>query len=84
MLTDPLTLFDQTIDNLELLAALLADEIDERVQNPQAQQGIQDTMSLHRATHGKIRILLPILRAARAAQEDLSRATRPSYCLHCD
>jgi hypothetical protein len=80
VLTDPLTLFDQTIDNLEILAAILADEIDERIQRQQLEQGV----AIHRVAHGKIGLLLPILRAARMAQENMARATRPPNCIHCD
>ncbi len=81
MFTDPLTLFDQTIDNLETLAAVLADELDERMHSPEAERS---GVTVYRAAHIKIGSLLPALRAARVAQEELTRLSRRAHCMNCD
>ena len=81
MFTDPLTLFDQTIDNLETLAAVLADELDERMHTPEAERA---GVVVYRAAQLKIGSLLPALRAARIAQEEQSRGTNRPHCRHCD
>jgi hypothetical protein len=81
MFTDPLTLFDQTIDNLETLAAVLADELDERVQ---ATAPEHSGLTAYRAAHIRIGSLLPALRAARIAQEQTTRSMFRNVCVNCD
>jgi len=65
MFTDALTLIDQTIENLETLAAVFADELDERMHN----SALPPTAHISRNAYMKIGALLPALRAARATQE---------------
>lgn len=78
MFTDPVTLIDQTIDNLETLSVLFEDELDERTHRPaELTLGAQRCRDAQRA----IVLLLPRLRAARAMQ--LSQA-QPRYCVNCD
>ncbi|HEY6643134.1 hypothetical protein [Povalibacter sp.] len=78
MLTDPVTLIDQTIDNLETLSVLFEDEVDERTTrltdlNPSRQRC--------RDAQRAIAMLLPKLRAARASQIPQAQQR---LCLHCD
>jgi hypothetical protein len=69
MFTDPITLLDQTIDNLETLAVMLGDEVDPRIQTTAEHNG-----AAYRAAHSRIGALLPTLRAARALQEFITRS----------
>ncbi len=81
MFTDPLTLFDQTIDNLETLAAVLADELDERMYTVEPERF---GAVAYRAAHRQISLLLPALRAARTAQEESTRAVSRTACINCE
>jgi hypothetical protein len=81
MFTDPLTLFDQTIDNLETLAAVIADELDERVRVVEPERS---GLTVYRAAHLRIGSLLPALRAARMAQEQESRSMSRPHCINCE
>ena len=81
MFTDAVTLMDQTIENLETLAAVFADEIDERMHGLGSQPR---TAYLYRSAHVKISELLPALRAARIAQQAQAAATYRGQCVNCD
>jgi hypothetical protein len=81
MFTDPATLMDQTIENLETLAAVFADEIDERMHNSSSPPR---TAYLYRSAHLKIGELLPALRAARLTQQAQAAAMYRGQCLNCD
>jgi hypothetical protein len=81
MFTDPATLMDQTIENLETLAAVFADEIDERMHNASS---VPRTAYLYRSAHIKIGELLPALRAARITQQAQVAATFRGQCINCD
>ena len=62
MVTDSSVLIDQTIEQLEILAAVFADEIDERIYRP----GVSQEGALAcKAAHARIGALLPALRAGR-------------------
>jgi hypothetical protein len=78
MFTDPVALIDQTIDNLEILSVLFEDETDERTHvkadlTPAARRCL-DAQQV-------IVLLLPKLRAARAAQ---TARYSPPICINCD
>jgi hypothetical protein len=78
MFTDPLTLIDQTIDNLETLTALFEDESDERTRRaPDYTVSVQRCRDAQRA----IAMLLPKLRAARLTQLPQAHG---QICFHCD
>jgi hypothetical protein len=78
MFTDPLTLIDQTIENLETLTALFEDESDARTQRPsELTARVQRCRDAQRA----IAFLLPKLRAARATQMP---QVRSRICINCD
>jgi len=79
MFTDAITLIDQTIENLETLAAVFADEFDERMHNPALPPS---AAHISRNAYLKIGALLPALRAARATQE--SHLTGTAACVNCD
>jgi hypothetical protein len=78
MFTDPVTLIDQTIENLQTLSVLFEDEVDERTNR------ITDlTPSRQRCRDAQraIALLLPKLRAARASQVPQSQQR---MCFNCD
>lgn len=78
MFIDPLTLIDQTLENLEALTALFADEADARtMRSSELTARAQRCREAQRA----IAFLLPKLRAAR-----LTQLPTPSsrICLNCD
>jgi hypothetical protein len=79
MFTDPVTLLDQTIDNLETLAVMLGDEVDTRVQVSAEHNG-----AVYRAAQLRIGALLPALRAARSLQEFVTRSQYRAPCINCD
>jgi hypothetical protein len=79
MFTDPITLLDQTIDNLETVAVMLGDEVDTRIQTTAEHNGV-----VYRAAQSRIGALLPTLRAARALQESITRSQYRAPCLNCD
>ena len=81
MFTDPATLMDQTIENLETLAVVLADEIDERMHHSVSSPR---TAYLYRSAHLKIGELLPALRAARVTQQAQSAAMNRTRCINCE
>ena len=78
MFTDPVTLIDQTIDNLQTLTALFEDEVDARTH-----RAADLTLNSQRCKEAQraIALLLPKLRAARASQIPQSQQR---LCLHCD
>lgn len=78
MFTDPVALIDQTIDNLETLSVLFEDEVDERTHRP-----ADLTLEAKRCLDAQraIVLLLPKLRAARAAQ---TAGYAPRICINCD
>ena len=84
MFTDAITLFDQTIVTLETLAAVLADELDERVHQARLMESEERGLIAYRAAQTRIGSLLPALRAARMAQEHAARGARHSMCIDCD
>ena len=83
MFRDAVTLIDETVDNLNLLAELFADEIGE------LKRGGVQTPELHRyrEAHSCIAALLPRLQAARALQQpthlNYAHGGQP-HCLNCD
>lgn len=78
MFTDPVVLIDQTIDNLETLSVLFEDETDQRTYRP-----ADLTLEAKRCLDAQraIVLLLPKLRAARAAQ---AAGNAPRICIGCD
>ena len=80
MFIDPRTLMNQTIDDLQALAAYLEDEVDERTHDV-------ETLSPERRRCKEalltINILLPKLRAVMLIEEIQVRPTA-SMCLNCD
>lgn len=81
MFVDPLSLIDETIDHLETLAEMFADESDARVRRPQA---ITLEMRTSRDAQLAIDALLPKLRAARATQQPGHSPAQMPFCLNCD
>jgi hypothetical protein len=81
MFTDPATLMDQAIENLETLAAVFADEIDERMRGSSS---APRTAYLYRSAHVKIGELLPALRAARVMQQAQTASMYRGQCVNCD
>lgn len=81
MFVDPLSLIDETIDHLEMLAELFADESDNRVRPP---GGVTMAMRISRDAQLAIDALLPKLRAARANQEPRYSPRQLPFCLNCD
>ena len=79
MFTDPVVLIDQTIDNLETLAALFEDETDTRT-NASSDMTLRSQRC--RDAMRAIAFLLPKLRAARMTQLPLRQL--PHHCLNCD
>lgn len=78
MFTDPVALIDQTIDNLETLSVLFEDETDERT-HVKAELTLEAKRCLD--AQQAIVLLLPKLRAARAAQ---TVQNSPQVCIDCD
>jgi len=81
MFTDAVALLDQTIENLETLAAVFADEIDERMHSISPSPR---TAYLYRSAHVKIGELLPALRAARITQQAQTAVLYRGQCVNCD
>jgi hypothetical protein len=81
MFVDPLSLIDETIDHLETLAELFADESDARMRHP---AGITLEMRTCRDAQVAIDALLPKLRAARATQQPRYSPGQMPFCLNCD
>ncbi len=81
MLTDATTLIDQTIEQLEILAAVFADEIDERIYRP---DGASSGTQACKAAHARIDALLPALRAARETQLTISPMRGRPFCIDCE
>ena len=79
MFIEPLQLIDETIEHLETLDTLFADEIEGRTLTP-----AQLTLETRLCLDAKVAIsaLLPRLRAARATQ--LSSHAPNQLCLNCD
>lgn len=87
MFIDPVTLIDQTVDNLKLLAELFADELDERIRD--TPRGSTEARKCQEAL-GAINILLPALdvataklQAARSTQSPQGQAPQ-RICTNCD
>jgi hypothetical protein len=87
MFIDPVTLIDQTLENLELLSELFADELDERIRDTRvANAGTRQCQEALNA----INMLLPALsvattklQAARSTQ--LAQGLPPQrMCANCD
>ena len=81
MITDAVTLMDQTIESLETLAVVFADEIDERMHGSSS---VPRTAYLYRSAHVKIGELLPALRAARVMQQARMATVYRGQCVNCD
>jgi hypothetical protein len=79
MLTDPVALIDQTINNLENLAELFADEFDERIHAT-----VTDDGRVCREAYARIKALVPKLRAARVTQMSPAQFGQRPFCLDCD
>jgi hypothetical protein len=79
MLTDPVTLIDQTINNLEDLAELFADEFDERIHATVTEDG-----RICREAYARIRALVPKLRAARLTQMAPAQFGQRPHCSDCE
>lgn len=80
MFIDPDMLIDETIENLELLAHLFADELDELTHNP-----MQVTPDAHRRREalGAARTAITKFQAVRSAEA--TRAVQPQrVCVNCD
>lgn len=81
MFTDPVTLIDQTIENLYTLSAFFADETDERT-HPAAELTLDSRR--WRDAERAITWIIPKLQAARAAQLQVTAANQIPMCLNCD
>jgi hypothetical protein len=81
MFVEPLHLIDQTIDNLELLDEMFAEEIDSRTRQP-----ARLTLEAKLCLDAKIAIgaLLPRLKAARGLQPADASPAPASLCRNCD
>jgi hypothetical protein len=80
MFIDPRTLMNQTIDDLQTLAAYLEDEVDERTHDqekltPEGRRCKEALMTIN--------VLLPKLRAVMLIDEIQVRAKLPA-CVNCD
>ncbi len=80
MLRDPLTLIDQSIENLRTLVELFADEAGERL--PAAPMTPEARLCKEAAL--TIRVLLPKLQAARQTQVTASLPRAYRQCVHCE
>ena len=80
MFVDPLSLIDETIDHLETLAEMFADESDARVRHPAGM-----TREIRTCLDAQVAItwLIPKLRAARATQEPRHTPSQMPFCLNC-
>ncbi|HEX2494074.1 MAG TPA: hypothetical protein VHK24_09885 [Steroidobacter sp.] len=81
MFTDPRTLVDETLDRLETLAVLLADEVDERMHehaelSPDARRCKEALLTM--------KVLIPKLREARAAQLFHGSRNPLALCGNCE
>lgn len=81
MFVDPLSMIDETIDHLETLAEMFADDSDARVNHP---AGVTLSMRTSREAQVAIHALLPKLRAARAIQQPHHSPSQMPFCLNCD
>ena len=81
MFTDPITLMDQTVENLYTLYAFFADETDERTHT--LTELSRDGRSWRDAQRA-IAWVIPKLQAARAAQQQMTSAAQVPMCLNCD
>ena len=78
MFISPLSLIDRTIDHLESLSELLADEVDERMRKePKPQRRLCKEALL------TIGVLLPKLKAVRCSPIAMTTG-RPGGCPTCD
>jgi hypothetical protein len=80
MFLDPIQLIDQTIDDLQTLAAHFEDETSEGLTrgaalSPEARRCKEALMTIN--------VLIPKLRAARLAQPQLN-TRQQRMCLHCE
>ncbi len=78
MFVTPLTLIDRTIEHLETLTELLADEVDERLRSELKPEG-----KLCKEALLTISVLLPKLRAVRCTPVAMTAEYR-SACPSCD
>lgn len=78
MLTDPCTLIDETLDHLETLSVLFADEVDERIRRAGT---TEPTTRLCLEVQSGIEALIPKLKAAKVTQQSLHH---PGVCLNCE
>lgn len=80
MFIDSQTLFTQTIDNLESVAAYLRDEVDERVRSRQ----LTDEERRCKEALLTLSVLVPKLRAVQIDQVRSIAAQQLPLCTHCD
>lgn len=78
MFVTPLTLIDRTIEHLETLTEVLADEVDERLHGELKPEG-----KLCKETLLTISVLLPKLKAVRCSPVAMTAEYR-SQCAACD
>ena len=78
MFTDPRVLIDETVDRLETLSVLFADEVDERIRRASC---AEPTAQLCRDVQSRIEALIPRLKAAKDTQEPSHRAR---VCINCE
>jgi hypothetical protein len=78
MFTDPCRLIDETLDHLETLSVLFADEVDERVRHAGSNE---PTAQLCREAQSSIAALIPKLKAAKVTQQPHRHSP---LCIHCD
>lgn len=79
MFTDPVILIDETLDRLETLSVLFADEVDERVRRASTSE---PSARLCRDVQSQIELLIPKLKAAKATQQPQLQPW--SACINCD
>ena len=78
MFTDPCMLIDETLDHLQTLSVLFADECDERVRHAGDNE---PTAKLCREVQSDIDALIPKLMAAKVTQQPQRHTP---LCLNCD
>jgi hypothetical protein len=81
MFIEPIAFIDETIDHLETLSELFADEIDTRIHRPEA---LTVETRICRDAQLAIHSLLPKLRAARLTQQRQALRQQMPICLNCD
>jgi quinol monooxygenase YgiN len=80
MFRDTVTLIDETVENLHMLAELFADELDTLT------HAQQQTPAMHRCREARTAIvaLLPKLKDARELQQGTQRFVHSPHCANCE